>query len=122
MTSETRSPKRPTDRALTEDERRLLLWMLANSTEGAATFLPQVEKARALLTRCPCGCASLNLTIEGQPIPAGPIRPIVEFSFGEGDELCAVFAFEQEGILSGLEVYGTVGDAPKTLPRPEELR
>jgi len=33
-----------------------------------------------------------------------------------------IFLYESKGILSGLEVYGLAGEAPKSLPEPEVLR
>jgi hypothetical protein len=110
------------DRELTDHERRLVRWMLEHGTPEAAAFLPQLEHAEVTPWRCPCGCASINFRIRGMPTPPPGVHPIADFVFGEQDSLSGIFVFEKDGVLSGLEVYGLAGDAPKLLPEPESLR
>ncbi len=110
------------NRDLTSDERRLILWMIEHGEPEAVGFRPQLEQLQVLPTRCPCGCASLDFSIGGQPQASGPMRLIADFLFGGDSDLCGTFLFVQEGRLSGLEVYGLAVDAPKTLPAPGELR
>jgi hypothetical protein len=109
-------------RDLTSEERHLVRWMLEHGAPDASQFLPQLERAQVLPTRCPCGCASIDFSIDGKPKPSGGLRPIADFVFGSGHEMSGVFVFEQLGVLAGLEVYGWAGDAPKTLPNPDSLR
>jgi hypothetical protein len=68
------------------------------------------------------GCASSNLQIKGHPQAPPGVHILGDFLMGEGDCLSGAFIFESGGLLSGLEVYGLVGDAPTTLPRIEDLR
>jgi hypothetical protein len=96
--------------------------MLEHGETDAPQFLSQLERAQVLPTRCPCGCASIDFSIDGQPKPGGPLRPIADFLFGDDSNLSGIFVFEQESVLAGLEVYGLAGDAPKTLPAPDILR
>ncbi len=110
------------NRELTSEERHLVRWMLEHGTPDAPQFLPQLERAQVLPTYCPCGCASIDFSIDGQPKPTGGLRPIADFIFGSGDELSGIFVFEQSEVLAGLEVYGLAGDAPRTLPSPDSLR
>ena len=110
------------NRNLTSEERTLVRWMLEHGGPDAAQFLPQLERAQVLPTRCPCGCASIDFSIDGQPKPTGGLRPLADFVFGSGDDLSGIFVFEQSGVLAGLEVYGMAGDAPRTLPNPDSLR
>jgi hypothetical protein len=110
------------NRDLTSEERHLVRWMLEHGVPDASPFLSQFERAQVLPTRCPCGCASIDFSIDGQPKPSGELRPIADFVFGSGDELSGIFVFEQSGVLAGLEVYGLAGDAPKALPNPDSLR
>lgn len=42
--------------------------------------------------------------------------------FGSAKDLSGVFVYEQSGVLSGMEVYGLAGEAPKVLPPIEALR
>lgn len=109
-------------RPLTVQERALLRWMLEHSGPEAAAFMPQVELAEATLWKCECGCASFNLRIRGHPEAPPGCHPVADFVFGDRETLSGVFVFEKGGILSGLEVYGLAGDAPKSLPSPAELR
>lgn len=110
------------NRDLTTEEQNLVRWMLERGGPDASQFLPQLEQAQVLPTRCPCGCASIDFSIDGRPKPTGGLRPIADFIFGSGSELSGIFVFEQSGVLAGLEVYGLAGDAPKTLPGPDSLR
>jgi len=110
------------NRELTREERYLVRWMLEHGTADAPQYLPQLERVQVLPVRCPCGCASIDFSVDGQPKPTGGLHPLADFVFGTGDDLSGIFVFEQSGVLAGLEVYGLVGDAPKTLPSPESLR
>ena len=96
--------------------------MLEHGKPEAKDFLSQLELAEVTPWRCKCGCASFNFQIRGKPEAPNGVHPIGDFVFGEGETLNGIFIFENGGILSGIEVYGLSGDAPKTLPRPEELR
>ncbi len=110
------------NRELTSEERYLVRWMLEHGESNARDFLPQLARAQVLPWRCPCGCASIEFSIDGQPKPSGPLRPIADFVFGADANYSGIFVYEQEDILSGLEVYGLAGDAPKTLPTTDSLR
>ncbi len=110
------------ERALTPDEEQLIRWMLEHGAPEAKVFLPQLEKARATAWRCSCGCASVNLSIDGLPEPSGGLHIVADFVFGADDNLSGAFVFEKSGVLAGLEVYGMAGEAPKTLPMAASLR
>ena len=110
------------NRPLTDHERRLARWMLEHGDPEAAEFLPQLELAEVTSWKCPCGCASINFQIRGRPEAPPGVHALAHFVFGESDKLSGIFVYECHGILSGLEVYGLPGDAPKSLPEPEELR
>jgi hypothetical protein len=110
------------DRPLTPDEEQLIRWMLEPGTPEAQAFLWQLEKAKATTWRCPCGCASINLSIDGLPQPSGGLHILADFVFGTDDDLSGAFVFEKSGVLAGLEVYGLAGEAPQALPSPESLR
>ena len=110
------------NRELTDQERRLVRWMLEHGSPEAAAFLPQLELAEVTPWRCPCGCASIDFQVRGKP-PAPPgVNPIADFVFGENDNVSGIFIYEKEGILSGLEVYGFACEAPRSLPDPDALR
>ena len=96
--------------------------MLKHGSAEAQSYLAQLDKASATLWRCPCGCASFNLKVEGLPEAPPGVHVLGDFLFGTGDDLSGAFIYSCEGVLSGLEVYGLAGDAPHELPRPEDLR
>jgi hypothetical protein len=110
------------NRSLTHDEYTLVRWMLEHGIPEAASFLPQLDLAEVTPWRCPCGCASMNFRIKGQPEPPPGVHPIADFVFGDESNLSGIFVFENDGVLAGLEVYGLAGEAPKSLPLPKELR
>jgi hypothetical protein len=111
----------PQNRPLTASEEGLIRWMLEHGGPKARAFLPQLEKAYATPWHCPCGCASLNLSVDGSPEPSGGLSVLADFVFGTDNNLSGIFVFEQNGVLAGLEVYGLVGRAPQSLPSPESL-
>lgn len=96
--------------------------MLEHGQPEARAFLLQLEQVSVTDWRCPCGCPSLNLSVEGAPKPAGGLKILADFLFGDAPELSGIFVFEKEGFLAGLEVYGLSGDAPKILPPQDILR
>jgi hypothetical protein len=110
------------DRPLTDAERKLIQWMLEHGKENAHDFLPQLKKALVSPWRCSCGCASIHLKIVDRQEPVGGMQLLADFIFGCDEKLSGIFVYEQDGILSGLEVYGLGGDAPTLLPSPESLR
>ena len=110
------------NRQLTDREKRLVRWMLQNGNPEALEFLAQIDLVEVTPWRCPCGCASISFQVRGNPAPQPGVHPIADFVFGEEDTLSGIFVYENDGILSGLEVYGLAGDAPKSLPEPEALR
>jgi hypothetical protein len=111
----------PEDRPLTKAEYQLARWMLENGKAEAAAFLSQLERAR-VVSRCPCGCASVDFEVEGEPVPSGGLSILGDFVFGGDSDLAGAFVFQRNGVLAGLEVYGLAGDAPRDLPLWSTLR
>ena len=109
-------------RPLTGEERKLTEWMLLHGTDEARSFLEQLSRAEATLWRCPCGCASFNLKVEGYP-PAPPgVEVLADFTFSQEGETKGIFVYQSGGILSGVEVVGYEGDAPTQLPDLDQLK
>ena len=46
---------------------------------------------------------------------------LAEFVFGNETDLSGIFVYEKGGLLAGLEVFGSAGEAPKTLPMANTL-
>src|SRR6266576_3834750 len=88
-------------RPLTADEHRLIGWMLEHGSQEASLLLPQLARARATSWRCPCGCASLSLVVEGQPprVETSHMHIVADFIFGPDDQPSGVFIFQKGGML-----------------------
>src|SRR5215469_8306339 len=103
-------------RPLSESERRLARWMLENGSPEAKEFLAQIDHAEVTPEKCSCGCASISFRIRGLgEAPAG-VHVLSDFAFEDGPDQSGIMIYESGGILSGMEVYGFTGDAPKSLP------
>lgn len=110
----------PDERPLTPDELRLARWMLEHGEAQARSFLSQLDRTR-VVSRCPCGCATIDLQVDGFPPPTGGMRLLGDFYFEADGEVSGAFIYECDGALAGIEVYGLSGDAPRVLPAPELL-
>lgn len=117
--------KIPEERALTDDERALVVWLLHHGQPGASVFASQACSAR-VAARCGCGCASLDFALEGDPGGHAPpgIAVFAEFCWrADQGGLCGVFVFARGPHLAGIEVWSIDGvETPRRLPAPRELR
>lgn len=95
--------------------------MLEQGGAGALPFLAQLDAAH-VVSRCGCGCASINFEVAGMPVPSGGMRILADFVYDGPEGTTGAFVFEQGGVLGGVEVYGLEGGAPAVLPAPLELR
>ena len=117
-------PKPPIleDRELTAEETALIEWMLSHGTSEAAHFAPQLSRAR-VYSRCPCGCASIDLSIDGKRPTDFRMRVLGDFQWQNAEgSLFGAFVFEQDGLLAGLDLWSVDGnETPRQLPSPELL-
>jgi hypothetical protein len=111
----------PEDRELTAEEYQITRWLLEHGKEEARQFIEQLEHAR-IVSRCPCGCASVDFSIDGKPHAAGGMNILSDYLFGDESDPKGIFVWECNGILSGIEVWGCATDAPTSLPSVESLR
>ena len=109
-------------RPLSPAERSLAAYMLSQASKATPAHQDQLAQAAASTWHCECGCASYNFALPGLEAPKGGVQVIGDFVFGAGATLAGAFIFARDGILAGVEIYGLAGDAPRTLPTPEELR
>jgi hypothetical protein len=110
------------NRSLTDSEMQLVRWMLKHGTPEARDYLAQVADARVTPWRCDCGCASFKLAIGDRAEPRGGLKVLADFLCGSHDVPDGIFVYEQEGVLSGVEVYGRGGEAPRVVPSIETVR
>lgn len=114
----------PDDRPLTPDEVALVRWLLDRGTVSAAEFLPQLADTR-VVSRCGCGCASVDFAVRGMVPPFGDGMGILaDFEYRTtGGHMCGAFVYERAGLLTGLEVWSMDGlSTPSALPSPIQLR
>jgi tetratricopeptide (TPR) repeat protein len=108
----------PDERDLDERERALVRWLLEHGTPDATSYLSQVPLARAV-SRCGCGCASLNLDIGGQGWRSpGGMKILSEHDWRDAaGRAFGIFVFAKANTLAGIEVYSMDGlSVPRELP------
>ena len=99
-------------RALTHQERNLIQWLLEHGTAAAKPLLEQLPKA-TVYSRCDCGCASIDLAINGcAPDHSGPMQIVSDFQSNDADgNPFGLFVFARNGVLAGLEAWPIDGNA-----------
>lgn len=112
------------DRDLTPDEASLVRWLLEHGEPRASDALSQVARAR-VVSRCACGCASVDFSVDGSR-PSGRIGMDVVSDYwwrSARGNLCGAFVFLRDGVLAGLDLWSIDGaETPSELPRPDDLR
>ena len=111
------------DRPLTEQERSLVRWLLEHGNPDAAEFLPQLDDAW-VVSRCGCGCASIDFAIGGVPPRSDAGMHILSDFEWQGDGVYSgIFVFACGGQLAGFEVWSLDGKvSTSSLPRIDQLR
>ena len=107
------------DRALTSQEAHVIRWLLENGGPAARAHLPELDALR-VVSRCPCGCASIDFV----DLPHVGLKILSDYQWSSADgSLFGIFVFAMDGALAGLEVWAiTEGDAPSALPAVGLLR
>jgi hypothetical protein len=94
------------DRPLSEEERKLLVWLIEHGTSEAHQFIGQIEEVR-VVGRCGCGCPTVDLGIHGaKRRTVGPSQILADFmgKTPDGFEV-GVLVHARGGTLSELEIY-----------------
>lgn len=116
--------KIPEIRPLTPGEVGLLQWLLAHGRDGVSPYRLQLNRA-TVVSRCTCGCASINLAIDGVNAytpQAGMIILSDYYYRTPSGNLCGVFASACDGKLAGLELWSVDGaETPSSLPDTTQL-
>ena len=108
-------------RPLTDEERRLVRWMIEHGDVAPEKFLRQLEAA-IVVSECECGCASINFQIgDTKPDYKEGLKIICDCEYGPEEIPFGAFVFTRDDMLAGLEVYSFT-DEPAPLPAPEDLR
>jgi hypothetical protein len=114
----------PENRPLTQAETGLVKWLLEHGTDAARELLPQLDRAR-VVSRCSCGCASVDFSINGKIASRKSAMSVVSDYRWDSPEgyLFGVFAYAREGLLSGIDLWSIDGRATASrLPDTTQLR
>jgi hypothetical protein len=111
------SPEFP--RPLSPREQEVAEWLIANggsSEEEKKTYLSQLARA-TVVRRCPCGCASIDLAIDGRESSESGIVPFGDFVTPESQH--GIFIFSRGDLLAGVEIYQLAAESlPAEFPPP----
>jgi hypothetical protein len=114
----------PDNRPLTAHEASLVQWLHEHGTSAAMAYLGQLEEA-SVVSRCPCGCASIDLAVRGAIPPTGAGMQVLSdyvWQDANGNRF-GTFVFARAGVLAGLEVWSVDGlAAASALPLVEQLQ
>ena len=106
-------------RPLTSDEKALLEWLLNHGTQEAPPFIEQLP-AVTVVSRCGCGCPTIDLAVDGRAAPLSIPSTILADAEGVSPEGIRIGAIVhgREGLISELEIYSLAGGEEKfSLPR-----
>lgn len=109
-------------RPLSAEEFRLLDWLLAHGSAEAANYAAQLSHAR-VVSRCACGCPTLDLALDGKTRPTVGVSLILAEAAGHSPEGVPVnlILHARVGELSELEVVAVDQTRRFSLPVPERL-
>jgi hypothetical protein len=112
----------PDVRPLTEDERRLLEWLLHHGTPAAATYLGQLPSV-SVVSRCGCGCPTIDFAVSGRAASLGSPTTVLADVGGTSPEgvRVGIIVHGREGLISELEVYSVAGQGTFSMPRIEDI-
>lgn len=113
----------PEIRPLSEQEQRLLRWMVEESSGIGSGLSAQLERT-TVAARCGCGCASVDLAVDGtEEDKEVPVDLIADYAWKtKAGNLCGAYLFTRRGHLAGLDLWSIDGaETPSTLPEIEAL-
>jgi hypothetical protein len=111
-------------RELTDEERRLLMFLLTRTFEGREELLRQAETVRTAGSSCDCGCPSFSLRPDRSLPAALGAAHMASDAHGvdPGGNEVGVLLFVDDGYLSEVEVYSNVGSTFAGVPDPNSLK
>jgi hypothetical protein len=107
-------------RLLTNAERGVLDFILAQDWDGAEQVRAMLQNTRASLG-CECGCGSIDLTVDvlGEPLRSRSPVPAEAFAHFDGHPFLALLFIDVD---SGFLEFVWFGDPAGRLPRYDELQ
>jgi hypothetical protein len=112
----------PDPRPLTDRERLLLGELLRHGTRAADPYAGQLPQV-TVVSRCPCGCPTLDLAVAGRSASLGSPSTILAAAGGVSPEGVPfeIIVHGRDGIISELEAYSLTGEVPFTLSEIEDI-
>jgi hypothetical protein len=112
----------PEFRDLTDPERLLLERLLVQGTPGAQAYAEQLAYM-TVVSRCSCGCPTIDLAVRGQAASAGSPSEILAEATGMSSEKVrfGIILHARAGLLSELEVYAMDRGGAFTLPEIDRI-
>lgn len=109
----------PEDRPITETEAALVSWLLLNAQMGGDTAArsTSVDDLR-VVSRCSCGCNSVEFVENGQGSGAFPIASA--YGTTADGVVAALIVWERKGAVSGLE-FCELDEPVRSLPLIDTL-
>ena len=114
----------PLDRSLTEEEQRLIAWLLEHGKPEASEYLSQIPLVSAV-GQCSCGCPTIDLSVSGKRATWASKGGIVADFLGETAQRVpvGVMLWIKEDKLFCLEVYSFIPvEGTFSLPLVETLK
>jgi hypothetical protein len=114
----------PENRDLTSAERSLTRWLLEHGGGRAKEFHEYVDRIH-VISKCRCGCASVNFELDGRGWHSrGGMEILSDYQWHDAaGRRFGVFVFAKDEALAGLEVWSIDGLAtPMDLPDIAWLR
>jgi hypothetical protein len=105
------------NRPLTSRERAILDFLLTAEFEGRGALRAQVDHA-CVTGRCPCGCATVDLTIDRTVAPPAQVAERMVAEAMSRDDEYGLLLFVDDGYLSSVEIYGNAAEPPPEFPPP----
>jgi hypothetical protein len=110
-------------RELTPRERQLLEHLLHHSEFASPRYLEQLTDA-SVVSRCSCGCPTIDLAVRGHAAPLSSPTMIIADGQARTPEgvLVGIILHAREGFLSELEAYSMEGvEGSFSFPSPEAI-
>lgn len=112
----------PEAREVTNKERLLLVELLRHGTPASKVYAEQLPHV-TVVSRCSCGCPTIDLAVRGQAASPGSPSQILTEAGGVSPEQVrfAIILHAREGLISELEVYPIGPAGTFTLPEIDRL-
>lgn len=112
----------PIYRKLTDAERNLLAWLIANGTRHASAYAHQLPQLK-IVGGCKCGCPSLDLAVGEKRSRTHGVSTVLADIGGHSPEGVPILVILHacEGDISLLEIVSTDETEKFSLPTPDML-